>query len=226
MRSSVHINEPCQEHWDNMSAADGGRFCGSCQKVVTDFSGMNNTELANWLKEPKANVCGRFRMDQVSPGTQKKHFYSKYRFKAVAFFALLFSRIFAPAEARAQGEPMPPKIVPSNTAKSIYTDSVVFHIGGSVTTKKGPLPFASLEVKVNGEKVPTVGYCDGNGNFTLDVAAKNDQDQITIIFRKRRYHSVTIDMYEPDGKPLDVKMHRTLKGAFQKDHYFVGRLKF
>jgi hypothetical protein len=63
---NLTIPKPCHENWDHMSAAEKGRFCGSCQKVVVDFTGMNDRGLANFFKKPVGNVCGRFQQDQLN----------------------------------------------------------------------------------------------------------------------------------------------------------------
>jgi hypothetical protein len=48
-----------------------GRFCGSCQKEVVDFTAMSDEELALFFKKqilsPSKNgsVCGRFMQDQL-----------------------------------------------------------------------------------------------------------------------------------------------------------------
>jgi len=36
----IHIPEPCSENWDKMTPQGGGRYCLSCDKVVTDFTNM------------------------------------------------------------------------------------------------------------------------------------------------------------------------------------------
>jgi hypothetical protein len=48
-----------------MTPEEKGRFCGSCQKTVIDFSNMNDRQLADYFKKPKSSVCGRFKADQL-----------------------------------------------------------------------------------------------------------------------------------------------------------------
>jgi Secretion system C-terminal sorting domain len=60
------IPTPCHENWDNMTPVDKGRFCGSCQKQVVDFSGMSDRQVAEFFKKPfTGSVCGRFMNDQL-----------------------------------------------------------------------------------------------------------------------------------------------------------------
>ena len=62
----LQIPEPCHENWDTMADRDHGRFCGSCQKTVVDFTGMSDAQLVAFFKKPSTgSVCGRFNDDQL-----------------------------------------------------------------------------------------------------------------------------------------------------------------
>lgn len=78
----LHIAEPCHENWNNMSAADQGKYCGSCCKTVTDFSMMSDKEILAVLSKAPSNTCGRFTKDQLErPLYEQTPTHSKpYRF--------------------------------------------------------------------------------------------------------------------------------------------------
>lgn len=60
------IPKPCHEDWEAMTPEEKGRFCGSCQKQVIDFSVMSDRQLAEFFKKPSTgSVCGRFMTDQL-----------------------------------------------------------------------------------------------------------------------------------------------------------------
>jgi hypothetical protein len=61
----LSIPEPCHENWEAMTPGEKGRFCGSCQKTVVDFSGMSDRQIAEFFKKPAGSVCGRFYNDQL-----------------------------------------------------------------------------------------------------------------------------------------------------------------
>lgn len=62
----LSIPAPCHEDWDNMTPVDKGKFCGSCQKQVVDFSNMSDRQVAEFFKKPSTgSVCGRFMSDQL-----------------------------------------------------------------------------------------------------------------------------------------------------------------
>jgi hypothetical protein len=60
----------CPEKLGTMTPADGGRYCGKCEKVVNDFSGMTNEAILELLSASSAtssseNACGTFRAHQL-----------------------------------------------------------------------------------------------------------------------------------------------------------------
>src|SRR5688572_26020087 len=60
------IAEPCHENWENMSPVEKGKYCGSCEKEVVDFSYMSDRQVAEFFKKPSTgSVCGRFMSDQL-----------------------------------------------------------------------------------------------------------------------------------------------------------------
>lgn len=62
---NLTVQSPCHENWDQMQPAEQGKFCASCCKTVTDFTGMSDRQLAEFFKKPKENICGRFYADQL-----------------------------------------------------------------------------------------------------------------------------------------------------------------
>src|SRR6185436_3832810 len=68
MRKKIQLSipTPCHENWDAMTPVEKGRFCGSCQKQVVDFSTMSDRQVAEFFKKPSTgSVCGRFMSDQL-----------------------------------------------------------------------------------------------------------------------------------------------------------------
>lgn len=62
---SISIPKPCYENWDAMTPEEPGKFCGSCQKTVIDFSEMSDRALVEFFKKPGGTMCGRFMPDQL-----------------------------------------------------------------------------------------------------------------------------------------------------------------
>ncbi|MBK9285275.1 MAG: T9SS type A sorting domain-containing protein [Sphingobacteriaceae bacterium] len=63
----IRIPEPCHEDWNKMTPEENGKFCGSCQKSVLDFSNKTDDEIKDILMHYKdQKVCGRFKSTQIN----------------------------------------------------------------------------------------------------------------------------------------------------------------
>lgn len=66
MSSKISLSSPCHASWERMQLQENGRHCNACNKVVVDFTHMNDHELKNWFLEHRPeSLCGHFRADQV-----------------------------------------------------------------------------------------------------------------------------------------------------------------
>lgn len=62
----LHIPKPCHEDWNGMTPDGNGRFCGSCSKIVVDFTAMSDAEVQNYLlNRSQEKLCGRFTRTQL-----------------------------------------------------------------------------------------------------------------------------------------------------------------
>jgi len=61
----INIPNPCHEDWDLMQKCGDGKFCTQCNNIVYDFSGMNDTQLLDFLKSNPSTHCGRFHNSQL-----------------------------------------------------------------------------------------------------------------------------------------------------------------
>jgi hypothetical protein len=99
----LSIADPCHENWDNMTAAEKGRFCGSCKKQVIDFTNMSDAQLAAFFKKPSTgSVCGRFYEDQLDRSIEipkKRIPWVKY------FFQFVLPTFLLSAKAAGQDKP-------------------------------------------------------------------------------------------------------------------------
>ncbi|HWB90967.1 MAG TPA: carboxypeptidase regulatory-like domain-containing protein [Puia sp.] len=98
---SLGIDNPCSESWDRMSPNGQGRFCGSCQKTVVDFTLMTDQQLMQWFTRRQGPVCGRFAQDQLQrPLAVSRERKTPWRFWQYLIAGLLFS-----SDASAQLKP-------------------------------------------------------------------------------------------------------------------------
>src|SRR5438045_581826 len=107
-RIQLSVADPCHQNWDSMNAAEKGRFCGSCQKEVIDFTNMSDSQLAAFFKKPSTgSICGRFYEDQLDRSIdipKKRIPWVKYFFQ-FALPAFLFSLKASSQVALRMGKP-------------------------------------------------------------------------------------------------------------------------
>lgn len=91
----LNIPEPCHQSWDEMSPEAKGRFCGSCQKIVVDFTAMSDEQVKNYLLDKQnTNTCGRFYATQIGRPLENKNiridpvWYQKLPFTRQVFYAV------------------------------------------------------------------------------------------------------------------------------------------
>lgn len=97
----LKIPVPCHQNWGDMTPENKGRFCGSCQKIVVDFTQMSDEQVKHYLLDNRnKNTCGRFLASQIGRPLENQtirineHWYrqlsvSKQIFYAVALFFVL-----------------------------------------------------------------------------------------------------------------------------------------
>ena len=118
------VPKPCNVSWDAMTPNAQGRFCGSCQKSVTDFTGMTDFEISNYmLLNVGKNVCGRFKtkqLDRIIIQIPETVLYTQTSFRKIFMLALLFAMgttLFSCTDAEGNKQPVE-KVVITNTITS------------------------------------------------------------------------------------------------------------
>lgn len=95
MNKNFSVPNPCHEKWDGMQPKENGRYCGSCQKVVIDFTNKTNDEILDYIKEnSRKQLCGTFKNSQLPASNQFQQHENSIRFLAallLVFGMTLFS---------------------------------------------------------------------------------------------------------------------------------------
>ncbi|MCX6319894.1 MAG: carboxypeptidase-like regulatory domain-containing protein [Bacteroidetes bacterium] len=196
----LHIAEPCHENWDAMTPVEQGKFCGSCQKEVVDFSGMSDSQIAAFFKKPTTgSVCGRFMNDQLERDIEipKKRLPWVRYFFTIALPALFFSK----ASAQKMGKPAittlkdtatnPVMVEPVQILGMIAPDRIV-----PVDTVKVPMP-ANQQ---NGLKI-----------WVVDAATGSPLDGVTILMKTSIGNTALLADKEGMAA-LDIYRKLTFKG--------------
>ena len=183
MRKHIQLNipGPCHESWDQMKPVDKGKFCGSCQKQVIDFTSMSDTQLVEFFRKPTTgSVCGRFGQDQLDRSIElpkKRLPWIKY------FFQFAIPAFLLSLKASAQGEVKVSKgdtvLVPESKVDLVgmvlnITDIDLprdLEIKGTVLSEDGAaIPYASVFIKGT-----TIGVAaDSTGRFKMNYPGQED----------------------------------------------------
>lgn len=93
----IQIKIPCEASWNEMTPKNEGKFCRTCEKVVVDFSRMDDFQIKEYFTtHSQQKTCGRFLTTQIDrplePQPKSKNlFKSLPRFSAFNFFVVFFA---------------------------------------------------------------------------------------------------------------------------------------
>jgi carboxypeptidase-like protein/type IX secretion system substrate protein len=176
----LHIPEPCHENWQNMTPQAQGRFCGSCQKTVVDFSVMTDKEILEYFSKASQHVCGRFSNDQLNKDLKVTD--KKKRFSLAYVWNIILATLLM-TEANAQVKPKLKKPVTINTWEGRKMGEVAYipeePVGAVIpVTMSGTIMDAQNNQPVDGASISIKGasggtMADTSGIFRLKVEKKN-----------------------------------------------------
>ncbi|WP_338760695.1 carboxypeptidase-like regulatory domain-containing protein [Bernardetia sp. ABR2-2B] len=178
----VQIPEPCHEDWSKMKPQEQGRFCGSCQKLVIDFSQMSDKEIVGYFKESKSkNTCGYFKKSQVdrklkqpaAPTPIRKFFLKELAVAVFTFFV-------ASNEAKAQGGTYfsEEEIEQSKNNSDTIRKNI---IKGKIINGEKNLVNATISIK--GTDYKTVSLENGFFSITIPSEIAQNKDNIILIVK-------------------------------------------
>lgn len=211
---TLSIPTPCHESWHLMTTVEKGRFCQSCNKVVTDFTDMSDQAIIACIQEQKGNVCGRLHRTQlmrelsapVKPRTGWLRFF--FQFTLPAFF------IAIKPEAKAQTMHKPATETVAQNVQRISTyssDSIPapWSISGIITDKKGGvLPGATIMLK--NTKEGTVSNTEGL--FTIKVPRNMQAASLVISYVGFETMERKIKKGEQENQVFNLQLSESVMG--------------
>jgi hypothetical protein len=192
----LHIPEPCHENWQNMTQQEQGRFCGSCQKTVVDFSVMTDKEILDYFSKTSQHVCGRFTNDQLNK--ELKITEKRKRFSLAYIWNIILATLLI-TEANAQVKPKSKKPVKVYVQERrtmgiiAYTPDEPVKIVIPVTMKgtivdiQHNLPVVGASISIKGTTGGTMA--DTSGIFRLKVEKK---DSVVLVISAIGYETQTL----------------------------------
>ncbi|MCF6402276.1 carboxypeptidase-like regulatory domain-containing protein [Chitinophaga filiformis] len=175
----ISIPTPCHESWDAMTPADKGRFCQSCQKTVTDFSGMSNQQIISYLKSRRGKVCGRFHADQLNKELSMPANSKKQPFASIAAMVAALSIAIPTVEAKSKAEKI--QLAPERSGITPQQTDTLPRIRGIVidSISKAVVPGAIIILK--GQEPYTL--TDSAGKFELQIPENCKDKPVTLKVR-------------------------------------------
>lgn len=173
---TLSIPEPCGESWDEMQPCASGKFCGNCQKTVTDFTGYSDTELTAFFADKEGeNVCGRFYAHQIEAKVFSYTKPVKRPYRTLAMAASVAALTVMSFTAEGQEIDLKPVIKIADSVKTplveTSNDSSLV-IEGVVRDENNELILdATIRLFENG-KVITGSVSDLDGNYRIEIPHK------------------------------------------------------
>lgn len=181
---SIRIGTPCHEDWDQMTPTDRGKFCGACQKNVTDFTSMTDNEILQFLNEHAgASLCGQLRGSQLNRAIVNTRLSGKnYRLNTM-LAALMIAGTAGSAYAQSAPPPYHPTVVidqknPTGPVCIRTTPSAEKHVFTAVvidTISGQPQPFATVSIA----GTTCTAQADKHGMFILEIPDSLFTENIT-----------------------------------------------
>lgn len=202
---NISIPKPCHENWQEMTVAEKGRFCNSCQKTVYDFTQLSDRQIIQKINlEP--NSCGRFLSTQLNKDLQLPKEKSSIWIAGVSgilsFLSIGNQEVFA--QEKVKTEQTPEK---SNAEKS--TDNTLsnseIQINGIVLDQD--MPFPGVSVMIKGKSIGT--QTDFDGSFSI-TANKGDELEFSYIGMK--------------NKSIVVNSNKKISIIMEPDHMLLGEV--
>jgi hypothetical protein len=172
---TLSIPEPCHEDWNRMTPSQQGRFCGSCQKDVIDFTAMTDDELFRFFATKKStNVCGRTLAYQLNTPLAKPVEHKKRKFWYISYLTsllLFFSKSETKAQTKTPQSVSPtikPTVLGRMTRLPVAAEQAAGFVTGKVKDENGtPVPYASIDIKGGSRAVSA----DKDGNYKIKAKA-------------------------------------------------------
>ncbi len=189
----IQIPNPCQENWQMMLPQEKGRFCENCQKLVVDFTKMNDAEIIIFFeKNSHKTTCGHIGVKQLESLNQGKFYIDKHKTwyyktyqKTILFFSsVIYIAFVAPKSVFAQEKPKQeknfveaneviqhnPNEVDLSNVQKLNTKNI--SIKGIVVDEIGKEPLPGVTISIKNTKIGTLTNLDGE--FLLKNCQEND----------------------------------------------------
>ena len=168
---SLSISSPCSEKWDDFTPASGGKFCGSCEKIVVDFTKMGDDEIADFFRAKPTHTCGRFRPGQLKAysNTAVVKIHPGLTLLKAGLVSLLLVMMTKQASAQTPTVKTNTEVVqsPGMTTTERTAAGPKQIIRGVVKSKEDQIPLPGVNIYLKGSEEHAITDADGQFEFPL-----------------------------------------------------------
>lgn len=192
----ISLPEPCHEDWHKMTPAAQGKFCGSCEKIVVDFTTYSDQELINFFVHRNQKACGRFNHTQLDRNISEANIPEKRPLLSAAFAGLLAFFSIQVSAQTIKGE-----VYPTEQVEIGKSAGYKLMYSGTITANGNLL--SNVTIEIEGSNTSTKS--DANGYFELDIYSSEENKNIIFSFTKAGYMPLKITS-DQIARELEVEM--------------------
>lgn len=168
---SVNIKNSCHQNWAAMLPSETGKYCSHCSHHVTDFTQMNDGEIAAILKKSKGRLCGRFTNHQMNRPLVLQEERKTWPQLPTFMAGLLFFSAVDKSQAQitiVQHHQAPFSSKGSSSQEALpLVDSSKLTVRGIVMDDESTEPLPGAVISLKGSNI--IAFSDTNGAFQLVI---------------------------------------------------------
>ena len=190
----ITIENPCGEDISQMEPTQRGRFCGSCERDLVDFTKLNDREIQKVIHQTNGDVCGWFRPDQLDRQMVELPVASSPAFFKYAASVLLTMAI---GNTTAQNDQAPISLEKTEqTIEKEAQEPKPYFISGKIRDENTgeTLPFAAIQI----QETELGTHSDLEGNFSLEVPEKYRSQELILKLSYAGYQQTEMKL-DPDS---------------------------
>jgi len=183
----IQISNPCHEEWDEMQLDTKGKFCGSCQRAVIDFTQFSDRALQDWFNQNQGESCGRFKQEQLNRyiGTKNRSFFAIFKPGLIA--ASVFTFLSAPKFTYSKNiNLLTPVLNAQHRQISDEKDGAYTFIKGSVYDQNG-IGLNNINVELKDQNIYTKTAADGS--FYIKIKKPRNRTISGLIFTSNSFET-------------------------------------
>lgn len=204
---------PCKQSHERMQQRDGGYYCESCEKVLSDFRQKTNEEIRQVITANPGKVCGIFNNSQIS--SKISHVALSGASYRVGLSLLGILGFLGPVVTSCVSAPDDATVVKQKAFNKLKFPMT---ISGQIKDEKTNLPLAKspVEIQQNGKTI-LKGITDEKGNFELTVREKDLKNEtFDLIYLSKNHIADTLSKQRLKSFESGKKLVLTLKAEANK----------